>query len=115
VQAREKRKRRIRVKIMGSSERPRLVVYKSLNNIYVQAVDDTTGKSIVSSSTIDKNFKKSLIKGSTVEAAKVVGKDIAEKLKKKKINTIVFDRSGYIYHGKLKALAEAAREAGLKF
>lgn len=113
--AREKRKKRIRSKITGTAEKPRLVVFKSLNNIYVQAVDDTAGKTIATSSSLDKNIKGKSAKIKKIETAKMIGTDIAEKLKKKKIETAVFDRSGYIYHGKIKALADAAREAGLKF
>lgn len=112
--AREKRKKRIRSRVFGTAVRPRITVFKSLNNIYVQAVDDDTGKTIVSSSTIDKKLKEK-IKSSNIDAAKTVGADVAKKLKAKKINSVVFDRSGYIYHGKIKALADAAREAGLKF
>lgn len=114
-QARDKRKKRIRGKISGTANRPRLVVFKSATNIYVQAVDDTISKTIESSSTLDKKIKEKIKSTKDIEAAKAVGTDIAEKLKKKNINKVVFDRSGYIYHGKVKALADAAREAGLEF
>lgn len=113
--ARDKRKKRIRGKISGTVNRPRLVVFKSATNIYAQAVDDTASETIVSSSTLDKTIKEKLKSTKNVEAAKAVGADIAEKLKKKNIDKVVFDRSGYIYHGKVKALADAAREAGLEF
>lgn len=105
------RKRRIRAKIVGSENRPRMSVYKSLKSIYVQIIDDSKGKTLASakSSDIKKDFD------NNVDTAKLVGKLIAEKCLKVKIENIVFDRSGYKYHGKIKALAEGAREGGLKF
>ena len=109
---REKRHARVRNKVSGTAERPRLCVYKSNSNIYAQIIDDVAGNTLVSASTLDKEVK---TKASNVEAAAEVGKLIAERAKKAKINTVVFDRNGYLYHGKVKALADAAREAGLEF
>src|SRR5438477_9702676 len=103
---------RIRKKILGTSQRPRLNVYRSLNHIYVQVVDDLNGKTLVSASTAESEGKKS---GGNVAAAKEIGKAIAERAKAKGITKVVFDRGGYIYHGRVKALADAAREGGLKF
>ena len=106
------RQKRVRTKVQGTSMRPRLCVFKSLNNIYAQLIDDEKQATICSASTLDKEVK---TKASNVEAAAEVGKLIAKREKKKKINTVVFDRNGYLYHGKVKALADAAREAGLEF
>ncbi len=106
------RQKRVRTKVQGTSMRPRLCVFKSLNNIYAQLIDDEKQATICSASTLDKEVK---TKASNVEAAAEVGKLIAERAKKAKINTVVFDRNGYLYHGKVKALADAAREAGLEF
>ena len=106
------RQQRVRTKVQGTSMRPRLCVFKSLNNIYAQLIDDEKQATICSASTLDKEVK---TKASNVEAAAEVGKLIAERAKKAKINTVVFDRNGYLYHGKVKALADAAREAGLEF
>ena len=105
---------RIRAKMAGTAERPRLNVYRSLNHIYTQVIDDTTGTTIASASTVSKkgDGKKA---GGNVEAAKAVGKLIAERAKEKGVEAVVFDRGGYLYHGRIKALADAAREAGLKF
>ena len=103
---------RIRKKLQGTAERPRLNVYRSLNHIYVQVVDDLNGKTLVSASTAESEGKKS---GGNVAAAKEIGKAIAERAKAKGITKVVFDRGGYIYHGRVKALADAAREAGLEF
>lgn len=111
-EARLKIQNRVRAKVKGTTERPRLCVFRSLNNIYVQAIDDTKGVTIASASTLDKEVK---TKASNVAAATEVGTLIAERLKAKKITTVVFDRNGYLYHGKVKAVAEAAREAGLEF
>lgn len=111
--ARAKKHKSIRSKINGTAERPRLSVYRSLNNIFVQIIDDTKGVTLVSASTIEKGAK--IEKGSNVEAAKKVGEAIAKKALEKGIDTVVFDRGGYIYTGRIKALADAAREAGLKF
>jgi len=109
--ARHKRKLRIRKKLSGTSEKPRLAVYRSLNHIYVQAIDDGSGKTILAASSKEVKAPK---KGNK-EAAKQVGELVAAKCKEKGISSVVFDRSGYIYHGRIKALADAARAAGLKF
>lgn len=106
------RQKRVRAKVTGTEARPRLSVFRSLNNIYAQLIDDTKGVTIASASTLDKEVK---TKASNIEAAKEVGTLIAKRAAEKKIETVVFDRNGYLYHGKIKALAEAAREAGLKF
>ncbi len=103
---------RVRRKISGTPECPRLCVYRSNNNLFAQIIDDVAGNTLVSASTLDKEVK---VKHSNKEAAKEVGALIAKRALDKKIETIVFDRSGYIYHGVIKELAEAAREAGLKF
>ena len=109
---RTRRHIRVRRKISGTSERPRLCVYRSNNNLYVQVIDDVAGNTLVQASTLDKEVK---TKHSNKEAAKEVGALIAKRALDKKIETVVFDRSGYIYHGVVKELAEAAREGGLKF
>lgn len=105
---------RIRKKLQGSAERPRLNVYRSLNHIYVQVVDDLHGKTLVSASSAE-GKKGERRTGGNVAAAKAVGKVIAERAKAKGITKVVFDRGGYIYHGRVKALADAAREGGLQF
>ena len=119
--ARIKRHQRVRKNISGTAERPRLNVFRSLNNIYAQIIDDTTGKTLVSASSMDKGFENY---GGNVEAAKAVGKAVndqaafaalAEKAKAAGITTVVFDRGGYVYHGRVAALAEGAREGGLEF
>jgi large subunit ribosomal protein L18 len=102
---------RIRAKMQGTTERPRLNVYRSLNHIYAQVIDDSQGVTIVSASTV---AAKATI-GGNVAAAKEVGKLVAERAKEKGIKKVVFDRGGYLYHGRIKALADAAREAGLEF
>ena len=107
------RHERIRKTMMGTSEVPRLSVFRSNAAIYAQIIDDETKTTLVSASSLDKSLK--LKNGSNVEAAKVVGKSIAEKAKKAKITKVVFDRGGYLYHGRVKALADAARENGLEF
>jgi large subunit ribosomal protein L18 len=99
---------------MGTPERPRLNVYRSLNHIYVQLIDDLKGETLVAASTAD-NRKSDRVSGGNVASAKVVGKKIAELAKEKGVTKVVFDRGGYIYHGRIKALADAAREAGLQF
>ena len=103
---------RVRTKISGTAERPRLCVYRSNTNLYVQVIDDVAGNTLVSASTLDKEVK---TKHANKEAAKEVGTAIAKKAVDKKIKTVVFDRGGYIYHGVVKELAEAAREGGLEF
>ncbi|PYX93419.1 MAG: 50S ribosomal protein L18 [Acidobacteria bacterium] len=105
--------KRIREKMLGTSERPRLNVYRSLNHIYVQLIDDMSGKTIVSASTKEGKGAKKV--GGNVASAKEIGKTIAERAKAKGVSKVVFDRGGYIYHGRVKALADAAREAGLQF
>ena len=105
---------RIRKKLQGTSDRPRLNVYRSLNHIYVQVIDDLSGKTLVSASTAE-GKKEERRSGGNVASAKQVGKGIAERAKAKGVTKVVFDRGGYIYHGRVKALADAAREAGLKF
>ncbi len=112
---RKKKHRRIRNKIMGSAERPRLNVYKSLKHMYAQIINDETGNTLVSASTLEDEVKEGLESTSNVEAAKKVGKIIAKRALAKGIDRVVFDRSGYIYHGRVKAVAEGAREGGLKF
>lgn len=109
--ARKRRHARVREKISGTKECPRLNVFRSNNGIYVQVIDDTTGTTLVSSSTVELKIKN----GGNIEAAKLVGTDIAKKCIEKKIKTVVFDRGGYLYHGRVEALADAAREAGLEF
>ena len=105
---------RIRKKMQGTAERPRLNVYRSLNHIYVQVIDDLHGQTLVSASTAE-GKKEDRRSGGNVASAKAVGKVIAERAKAKGVTKVVFDRGGYIYHGRVKALADAAREAGLQF
>ena len=109
---RNRRHLRVRRKVSGTQERPRLCVYRSNTNLYVQIIDDVNQTTLVSCSTLDKDIK---TKYANKEAAKEVGTMIAKKAKAKNIETVVFDRGGYIYHGVVKELAEAAREGGLKF
>ena len=109
------RHQRVRNKIEGTSERPRLCVNRSLNEIYAQIIDDTVGSTLVAASTLDKDIKGALEKTNNVDAAAQVGTAIAKKALDKGITTVVFDRGGFIYQGKIKALADAAREAGLTF
>ena len=113
--ARIRRKKRIRKRVFGTAEKPRLSVFRSLNHIYVQAIDDRTGATLFSTSTLDQEVKEKTKKTGNRDAAKAVGEVLARKCKEKGIEAAVFDRSGYIYHGRIKALAEAARAAGLKF
>jgi large subunit ribosomal protein L18 len=105
---------RIRQRMSGSAERPRLNVYRSLNHIYAQVIDDSTGKTIASASTVQGN-KGSKKTGGNVARAKEIGKTIAQRAQEKGVKRVVFDRGGYLYHGRIKALADAAREAGLEF
>jgi large subunit ribosomal protein L18 len=112
VEARGRIKARIRGKVAGTGERPRLAVFRSLKYIYAQVIDDASGKTIVSASSRDED---SGTKGANAAAAKAVGASIAKKAKDKGINRVVFDRGGYLYHGNIKALADAARENGLEF
>ncbi len=110
--ARQKRHLRVRNHIAGTAQRPRLNVYRSLANIYAQVIDDEKGMTLVSASSKDKGFENY---GGNIEAAKAVGTEIAKRAIEKGITEVVFDRGGYVYHGRVAALAEAAREAGLKF
>lgn len=112
-EVRLERHKRVRNKISGTTEVPRLNVFRSNSNIFAQIIDDTKGVTLASASSIDKELK--LENGSNVEAAKAVGKLVAERAKKAKISKVTFDRGGYLYHGRVKALAEAARENGLEF
>ena len=105
---------RIRSKMTGTAERPRLNVYRSLNHIYTQLIDDANGRTLASASTVTKKNEEKKV-GGNIEAAKTVGKMIAERGQAAGIKKVVFDRGGYLYHGRIKALADAAREAGLEF
>lgn len=111
----QKRHRRLRVKLKGTSEAPRLAVYRSTKHIYAQIIDDVKGVTLVSASSDDKELKQKLAHGGNIEAAKVVGEAIAKRATAKKIVDVVFDRGGFVYHGRVAALADAAREAGLNF
>lgn len=113
--ARQKRHYRLRNHISGTPQRPRLCVFRSNTHIYAQLIDDVQGHTICSASTMEKAISANLASTSNVEAAKVVGTEIAKKAVAKGIESVVFDRGGYLYHGKVKALADAARESGLKF
>ncbi len=113
--AREKRKKRIRGKINGTAQRPRLAVFRSSTNINAQVIDDTIGKTLLSASTLEKEVKAANKSTGNIDAAKAIGKTIAERATKAGIKEVVFDRGGYLFHGRVKALADAAREAGLKF
>jgi large subunit ribosomal protein L18 len=104
--------KRIRRKLSGTAERPRLAVFRSVAHIYAQVIDDRAGQTLVSASSVDKGGKTN---GGNVAAAKAIGKLVAERAKEKGIKSVVFDRGGYQYHGRIKALADAAREAGLEF
>ena len=107
--------RKLRNRFSGTAERPRLAVFRSNNHMYAQIIDDTVGTTLVSASTVQKDVKAELEKTNNVDAAAYLGTVIAKKAIEKGINTVVFDRGGFIYQGKIKALADAAREAGLKF
>ena len=113
--ARAKRHYRLRNNISGTAERPRLAVFRSNMHIYAQIIDDTVGNTICSASTLEADVKSKIEKTNDIEAAKVVGEAVAKKALEKGITTVVFDRGGFIYHGKVQALADAAREAGLQF
>ena len=112
---RENKHRKLRNRFSGTAERPRLAVFRSNNHMYAQIIDDTVGKTLVSASTLDKDVKAELEKTNNVEAATVVGTVVAKKALEKGITTVVYDRGGFVYEGKVKALAEAEREAGLEF
>lgn len=113
--ARKKRQRRARAKINGTLQRPRLNIYRSLDNIYAQVIDDEAGKTLVSASTIDKEVVTQVEGKTKVDAARLVGKIVGERAKNAGIDSVVFDRAGYRYHGRVAAVAEGAREAGLEF
>ena len=115
IQGRDRRKLRIRKKVTGTAERPRLTVFRSLKHIYAQVVDDVAGKTVAHCSTLSKDVKGQADEAKKSDAAVMVGKAIAGQLKAKGITKIVFDRNGYLYHGRIKALAEGAREGGLEF
>ena len=115
AELRQKKHERLRNRFSGTPERPRLSVFRSDKHMYAQIIDDVAGNTIVAASTLDKDVKAELTKTNNVEAAALLGKVIAKKALDKGINTVVFDRGGFIYQGKVQALAEAAREAGLEF
>ena len=112
---REKKHRRMRNHLSGTAERPRLAVFRSNNHMYAQIIDDTVGNTLVAASTLDKDVKAELEKTNNVDAATYLGTVVAKKALDKGIETVIFDRGGFIYAGKVQALADAAREAGLKF
>jgi len=113
--ARERRHRRVRARISGTAERPRLNVYRSSEHIYAQVIDDLQGKTLVSASTIDGELRKQVADKNKTEAARIVGKAVAERAKAAGITTVIFDRGGWRYQGRVKALADGAREGGLEF
>ena len=110
-----RRKQRVRQRIFGTAERPRLNVFRSSGHIYAQIINDLEGKTLVAASSLDKSLRTSLTSTSSVVAAKAVGKLLAERAKSAKIQAVVFDRGGRLYHGRIKALADASREGGLQF
>jgi len=112
---RNARKKRVRRQIQGTASRPRLTVYRSLRHIYAQIVDDVAGHTIVAASTVGRDLRDGIESTSNLEAAKAVGRAIGAKAIAKEVSKVVFDRNGFAYHGKVKALADAAREAGLEF
>ena len=113
--ARKKRHFRVRKKVTGTPDRPRLNVFRSVKHIYVQLIDDYSRRTLVAASSIDKELKGKMSKGGNIEAAKTVGQLVARRAVDKGVKKIVFDRGGYLYHGRIKALADAAREGGLEF
>ena len=115
AERRKIRQKRVRKKVRGTTERPRLCVYKSLKHIYAQVIDDSQGRTLVAASTLDKSLRAGLKSTKDKEAAKAVGRLVAEKAKAAGITKVVFDRNGFLYHGRVKVLADAAREAGLEF
>lgn len=115
INPREKRHLRVRKKVSGTQQRPRLAVFRSAKNIYAQIIDDTRGTTLASASTLDAAVKAEVTYGGNRDAAKVVGRLIAERAKAQGIDKVVFDRGGFIYHGRIQELADAAREAGLEF
>lgn len=112
---RKNKHQKIRNKISGTAQKPRLSVFRSNSNMYVQVIDDVAGHTLVSASTVEKEVKEKLEKTTNIEAATLIGEIVAKRAIGKGIQQVVFDRGGYIYHGKVKALADAAREAGLEF
>ena len=115
---RDRIKHRIRKRVVGTPERPRLTVFRSLAHVYVQVIDDRTGRTLVSASTVEPSVKSGLAaaeRGGNRAGAEAVGRTIAERLKEKGITRVVFDRNGFLYHGRIKAVADAARRAGLEF
>ena len=115
TEVRENKHRKLRNRFSGTAERPRLAVFRSNNHLYAQIIDDTVGKTLVSASTLQKEVKAELEKTNNVDAAAYLGTVIAKRALEKNITTVVFDRGGFIYQGKIQALADAAREAGLEF
>lgn len=115
TEVRENKHKKLRNRFSGTAERPRLAVFRSNNHMYAQIIDDTVGRTLVSASTMDKDVKAECGKTNNVAAAEAVGKAVAKRALEKGITTVVYDRGGFIYEGKVKALAEAAREAGLEF
>ncbi|MDD5005552.1 MAG: 50S ribosomal protein L18 [Candidatus Omnitrophica bacterium] len=115
IKPRERRHTRIRKKIFGTQDKPRLNVYKSLKNLFVQLVDDEKKSTLLFISTLDKEFKEKAKYGGNVKAAALLGEIVARKAKEKNINKVVFDRGGYLYHGRVKTLAESLRKGGLEF
>ncbi|MCL6454779.1 MAG: 50S ribosomal protein L18 [Alicyclobacillus sp.] len=113
--ARKRRHLRVRSRIEGTAQRPRLNVFRSNKHIYAQVIDDITGRTLVQASTLDKELREGLGNGGNVEAARKVGELVAKRALEKGVSTVVFDRGGYLYHGRVQALADAAREAGLQF
>jgi large subunit ribosomal protein L18 len=111
----ERRKRRVRQRIFGLPSRPRLNVFRSKSHIYAQIIDDTTGRTLAAASTLDPDLRSSIKSNKPMEAARAVGQLLADRAKSVKVESVVFDRGGHIYHGRIKALAEASRQGGLKF
>ncbi|MBC8171229.1 MAG: 50S ribosomal protein L18 [Anaerolineae bacterium] len=114
-EARDRRHRRVRARVSGTTERPRLNVFRSLGNIYAQVIDDIAGTTLVSASTLDSDVSTQITGKNKVDSARIVGKVVAERAKNAGVTKVVFDRGGYPYHGRVAALAEGAREAGLEF
>lgn len=115
LNARQRRHRRVRRRVQGTPERPRLSIYRSLSNIYAQVIDDANGRTLVAASTIDSEVAAQIVEKSKSDAARVVGQVLAERAQQAGIESVVFDRGGYRYHGRVAALAEGARAGGLKF
>ena len=113
--SRVRRHHRVRLRVFGTAQRPRLNVFRSNGHLYAQVIDDTTGRTLLSASTLDKELKGTVKNGGNATAAVAVGRLVAERALKAKVTAVVFDRGGYKYHGRIKALAEASREQGLKF